>query len=274
MTRDLTMSPAPLRTRTPRRRTRGRAGRPLYPARSARTIATAGPPREPSAVMSPGLRSRSRLDICMTIRDGFRIGHHVRRPRSRDEIGELSRLHAAANLERDPATRAHRPPPQGVSVRVADGDVHVRPAADPRCDVVDPEPEGFVHGGLEGERPDDPGGEVLPGRADVRLRDLEDVLEARLPEGRAVVTDDDVLRPLLPLEEGLLLERGKAHVAVQRGLEAPVDPQELEPIPVRLDRRVKEVEVEDRPEEVPLDPRGLEVLPRDHALLEERLGLL
>src|SRR3990170_2226953 len=146
---------------------------------------------------------------------------------SGDDLREPPRLGGAADLHRDPAARAHGPAPEGVSVGMADGHVDVRAPADPGRDVVDPEAELLVDGGLEREGPKDPGRVVLLGRLHVALREVERVPEARLPEGRAVVPDDDVLREALVFPEGQLLDRGDPHVPVEGRLEAPVDAEEL-----------------------------------------------
>src|SRR5205809_358354 len=89
--------------------------------------------------------------------------------RSGDELPEAAGVDPSANLHGDPSPRAHAPTPEGVPVGVAHRHVDVRPAADARRDVVDPELQVLVHGGLQGERPDD----VLldAGRREILLRD-------------------------------------------------------------------------------------------------------
>ena len=70
-----------------------------------------------------------------------------------------------------------------------------------------------------------------------------------------------------------LLVRRKAHMAVQGCLEAPVDAQEFELLPLLFDRGVEEIEVEDRADDVALDAGLREVPRRDDALFEERRRL-
>ena len=88
------------------------------------------------------------------------------------------------------------------------------------------------------------------------------------------MSHDHVLRDPLRLVQGQLLVRRQPHVSVEGRLEPPVNAEQLELLRLLLDRRVEEIEVEDRADDVPLDPRLGEVRLRDHALLQQRLGLL
>src|SRR2546428_1505177 len=151
--------------------------------------------------------------------------------------------------------------------------VDVRPTADPRGHVVDPELQVLVDRGLERERADDPRPEVLLRRPHVPLGDVEYLAQAGFAEGRGVVSHDDVFRNALGLVERELLVRRQAYVAVQGRLEAPVDAEELELLPMLLDRGVEEIEVEDRADDVALDAGLREVPRRDDTLLEERRRL-
>src|SRR5438132_4382709 len=63
-------------------------------------------------------------------------------------------------------------------------------------------------------------------------------------------------------------------MAVQGRLKAPIDAEEFQFLRVVLDRRIEEVEVENRTDDVPFDPRVLQVLFRDDALFQQGLGLL
>src|SRR3989475_11236172 len=173
------------------------------------------------------------------------------------------------DLPRDPAARAHRTPPQRVAIRVAEGHVGVRPASDAGGDVVDVEILLAIHAGLEGERSHDPRGVMLLRRLHPFLREAEDLVQCTLPEGRGVVTNHDV--PGDPLEwiQRELLVRGKADVPVEGRLDPPVDAEELQPLAPPLERRVEEVEVEDGPDDVALDPGCRQVRFRDYALLEQ-----
>src|SRR3989442_1018110 len=154
--------------------------------------------------------------------------------------------------------------------------VDVRPAADPRGHVVNPKLQVLVDRGLERERADDPRSEMFLGRPHVPFGDVEYLAQAGFAEGRAVVSHDDVFRNALGLVERELLVRRQAHMAVQGRLEAPVDAEEPELLPLLLDRGVEEIEVEDRADDVALDAGLREVPRRDDALLEERrrLGLI
>src|SRR3989475_4608454 len=164
----------------------------------------------------------------------------------RHDLVEPAAVDAASDLHRDPSSRAHRTPPERVPVRMAERHVDVRPASDPGGHVVDPELEVLVDRGLERERADDPGSEVFLGRPHVPLGDVEHLAQAGLAEGRAVVSHDDVFRNALGGLERELLVRRQPHMAVQGRLEAPVDAKEFELLPLLLDRRVEEIEVEDR----------------------------
>ena len=82
---------------------------------------------------------------------------------------------------------------------------------------------------------------------------------------------DHVFRDPLGVVEGPLLLRGQPDMAVQGRLEAPIDAEEFQLLPVVLDRRIEEVEVENRTDDVPFDPRVLQVLLRDDALFQQGL---
>src|SRR2546426_6045271 len=159
---------------------------------------------------------------------------------------------------------------------MADRHVDVRPAAGPRGPVVNPKLQVLVDRGLERERADDPRSEMFLRRPHVPFGDVEYLAQAGFAQGRAVVSHDDVFRNALGLVERELLVRRQAYVAVQGRLEAPVDAEELELLPMLLDRGVEEIEVEDRADDVALDAGLREVPRRDDALLEERrrLGLV
>src|SRR5947207_3823136 len=194
--------------------------------------------------------------------------------RSGDELPEAAGVDPSANLHGDPSPRAHAPTPEGVPVGVAHRHVDVRPAADARRDVVDPELQVLVHGGLQGERSDDPRRKMSLRRGHVPLRHVEHVLEARLAQGRAVVADDHVLRNPFRVRERELLIRREANVSVEGRLEPPIDSQELELLGFLFDGGIEEIEVEDRPDDVLLDAGRREILLRDHVLLQEGLRLL
>src|SRR2546427_661417 len=117
---------------------------------------------------------------------------------------------------------------------------------------------------------DDPRSEVFLRRPHIPLGDVKHRAQAGLAQGRAVVSHDDVFRNALGLVKRQLLVRGQTHVAVERRLEAPVDPEELEPLPLGLDRGVEEIEVEDRTDDVPLNASLRQGSRRDDTLFEER----
>src|SRR3989441_3292027 len=190
---------------------------------------------------------------------------------SGDEFAEPTGVRRATNLHRNAPSRAHRAAPQRVAVRMAHRHVDVRTAADPRGDIVDPKVQVLVHGRLEREWADDPRRKVFLRRADVSLRDVENVVQTRLAQGGGVVAYDDIRGDALCLVQGQLLVRRQPHVPVQGSLEPPIDPEQLELLRVILDRRVKEVEVEDGADDVSLDAGRCEVFPRDDALFDERL---
>src|SRR5438132_9957425 len=85
---------------------------------------------------------------------------------------------------------------------------------------------------------------------------------------------DHVFRNPLGVVESPLLLRGQPDMAVQGRLKAPIDAEEFQFLRVVLDRRIEEVEVENRTDDVPFDPRVLQVLFRDDALFQQGLGLL
>ena len=86
---------------------------------------------------------------------------------------------------------------------------------------------------------------------------------------------DDVDWIPLFLVERELLRSGQPHVAIKRSLEAPIDSEQFDLLFVLAgQRRVEEIEVEHRPDDVPLYPCGLQILTGDDVLLDQRLGLL
>src|SRR6266566_1106586 len=145
----------------------------------------------------------------------WKVGGGNPRNRSRHDLVEPTAFDAPPDLHRDPSPRTHRTAPERVPVRVAHRHVDVRPAADTRRHVVDPELQVFVDRGLEGERSDDPRSEVFLRRPDVPFGDVEDRREAGLPEGRRVVSDDDVFGNALGLGERHLLIGRQSHVSVR-----------------------------------------------------------
>src|SRR5437773_1851240 len=77
-----------------------------------------------------------------------------------DDLVETPFVRGPLDLHRDAAPRAHRPPPQRVSIWMANAHVDVGSPANPRGNVVHVEVLLLVHARLEGEGPEDPGGVV------------------------------------------------------------------------------------------------------------------
>src|SRR3990170_7417017 len=182
-------------------------------------------------------------------------------PRSRNKLPQATGVETISDLDRKASARAHRPSPQRVPIGMANGHVYVRPAADPRCDVVDIEVLFRVDAGLEGERPDDSRRVELLRCADVPLREVEHFIQGALPQGRGVVANHDEAGDSLLLIQGELLVGRQSNVTVEGRLKAPVNPEQFEFLARRADGRVEEIEVEHGPENVPFDPRRVEVRP-------------
>ena len=157
---------------------------------------------------------------------------------------------------------------------VSDGHVDVGAASDPGGDVVDVEVQVLVDAGLQAERSDDSGLVVLLRGLHVFLGHLERLVEKGLPEGGGVVSAYGVLGDDAVLLQFHLLFGGEPDVAVEGGLEPPVDTEELHLLPLLLERVVEEVEVEDGTDDVLLHPGVfLEVLVED-PLPDQLLGFL
>ena len=149
--------------------------------------------------------------------------------------------------------------------------VHIGAASDPRRDVVNEEVQVFIHTGLQTEGPDDAGCIVLLRRFDVLLRQPESLLQERLAQGCRIVAADRVLRVDLAFVQRQLLRGRKTAVTVQAGLKAPVYADELDAF---CDGRVEIVQIEDRPDDVALNPGQLNSILVDHILAKQQVCFL
>ncbi|VVB62706.1 Uncharacterised protein [uncultured archaeon] len=154
---------------------------------------------------------------------------------------------------------------------MADGHVYVGPAPYPWSDIVDVEVQVFVHAGLQAEGPYDSRSVILLSGINVLLGQLEGLLKKRLAQRGRIVAAYCVFGVDLLLVQGHLLGCRQSDVPIQARLETPVYANQLYSLG---DGRVKEVKVEHRTDDVPLNPCQIQAVLVNHSLLQKDVSLL